>query len=268
MPKKTLANKKTRTVLRKGDTRPPTNKEVVPVSLPASTTGTRGQINADIESIDPVRFSKDKQFEKLRSGEMTGGDLLLAMHYRGATVSEMARRLNVKDTDVRKMLGEIYERTDRELIESPQKMRLEIGGTLLRWFRKIDERVMSGEASPHELKGGILIADKLAKLTGANAPEEHEIRTVNLNATVEAKVTTEEMTAVEILENPVFRDEQMKRELQALVGKRGNGAEKEIPLARVLPGSLSDARPRAVPGARPYSDDDDPADEVGGEDYH
>lgn len=228
--------------------------------------GSRGQINADMEVLDPYRFDRKAQREKIASGEMTREDVFVAMHFRQCTVQEISRRLNVKPHTVKQMLGVIYEETDKELIESPSRMRLELGGTMLRWFRKIDDRIMSETAEPFEWKAGVMLAEKLAKLTGANAPEEVEFRSLNINANVEAKVAPREKTAIDVLKDRDALDVQMQEELAKLT--EGRDADEKIIAARVLPGSLSDARPRALHGPASHSMDADAADEAGGEDNY
>lgn len=265
-----MANKPSRKprAIRKAKGRSQFDKERIPIELKIKSMGSRGQINADMERLDPVRFSRDQQMKKLHAGEMSGGDILLAMHYRAATVQEISRRTNLSPEVITNILGEIYDETDKELLESPKRVRQEVGGMMLRWARKFDEKIMEGTAEPHEIKAAVMVCEKLAKLTGANAPEEHEIRTFNVTAnvgTVESQNQPIEITAIDILKDRELRDQQMKEELSALTkGSSSRGAADAKGLASgVLPGGVPVANRRAISGARSHSDHDDESDEAG-----
>lgn len=261
MPKKSRS-------IRNNKPRSKSDKERIPIEKKIGSMGSRGQIHADIEAMDPVRFSRDQQMKKLHSGQMTGGDIVLSMHYRSATIHEIARRVGVTYEVARSMLGEIYDETDKELLESPTRVRQEVGGMMLRWVRKLDEKIMEGVNAPHELQAGIKLCEKIAKLTGANAPEEHEIRTFNVTAnvgTVENSKPPIEITAVDVLKDRELRDQQMKEELAAL--SMGSPSRDPVDskgiVAGILPGGVTPANRRTISGARSHSDHDDESDEAG-----
>lgn len=236
------------------------------LELEGHSMGSKRKINADIEAIDPVRASKADQKKAVKSGDMTQRDVFLSMHYRAAKVQEMARRLNVPIHTIQEMLGNLYEETDRELVNSPEEMKAEIGGTYMRWIRKIDGRFMSDQATPAEIRCGILMLANLAKLTGANSPDLQVIKsytaTVDVNKAVEQR---RELETADILNDPVMRDAQMIIEMRRLELENGVGRPDQKSLvARVLPGRGEEAGGEQVPLPAPHPDDDDEPDEAGG----
>lgn len=233
--------------------------------------GSKRQINADIEAIDPYQPNKGDFKRGVKAGRLRRRDIFLAMHYRGAKLAEICRILNITKETATKMLGDLYAQVDKELIESPEDMKLEIGGMMLRWARKIDHKIIEEEATPMEMRVGLQALAQLAKLTGANSPELQVVKSFTTTTKVDLNKAAEqvkELETAEILSDPVMRELRMKMEMRRLEvmnggGNQGPTQQKRI-TARVLPSRGEQAGGEPVPGTAAYSDDDDEPDEVGG----
>lgn len=113
-------------------------------------------------------------------------DKVLLLHYRGFQQHHIVRRLGLSEEDVASVVDGLMEAFDREMVVTADFIREDLAARYMRMIENL-ELLFLKTGDTKYARAMKELGDKLAKLTGANAPTQHIQKSIAV--TVDANQT-------------------------------------------------------------------------------